>query len=84
MTPEQNPNDSQWLDTLAGRGTTDADPSAQQQAEALNRALKTQSLRIDQLVPEAGDAQYQQLLFRLQKVFQIDHWQFHGQHLPKK
>lgn len=67
MTTEQNKDDAQWLDALAGQAAPGTDPVTHQQADALRRALQAQSTRKDRFVPEADDAQYQQLLFRLRQ-----------------
>lgn len=64
-TPDKE--DEQWLSALAGTPDPAADPAINQQAEALRRALQAQRSRLEKLVPEADDAQYQQLLFRLRR-----------------
>lgn len=67
MTTEQEKDDAQWLDALAGQAAPGTDPVTHQQADALRRALQAQSTRKDRFVPEADDAHYQQLLFRLRQ-----------------
>jgi hypothetical protein len=67
MTQDSNREDEQWLNALAGRSDPTADAKLIQQAEALRRALKARSELLASQVPEADEAQYQQLLFRLRK-----------------
>ena len=64
-TPDKE--DEQWLSALAGKPDPAADPAINQQAEALRRSLQAQRSRLEKAVPEADDAQYQQLLFRLRR-----------------
>jgi hypothetical protein len=67
MTQDSNRDDEQWLNALAGRSDPAADAKLIQQAESLRRALKARSDLLASQVPEADDAQYQQLLFRLRR-----------------
>jgi hypothetical protein len=67
MATTPNKEDEQWLSALAGKSDPAADPAINQQAAALRRALQAQRSRLDKLVPDADDAQYQQLLFRLRR-----------------
>jgi len=67
MTHDTNKEDEQWLNALAGRSDPDANAKLIQQAESLRRALNARSNLLANQVPEADDAQYQQLLFRLRR-----------------
>lgn len=67
MTQDTNKEDEQWLNALAGRSAPDADAKLIQEAESLRRALKARSDLLASQVPEADEAQYQQLLFRLRR-----------------
>ena len=67
MTQPPESGDSSWLDTLAGKPADAADPKEVQQASALRAALKARSNALNQQVPAADSAQYQQLLFRLRR-----------------
>ncbi len=59
--------EEQWLNALAGRSDPAADSVVNQQAEALRRVLQTRRAKLEESVPQADDAQYQQLLFRLKR-----------------
>ncbi len=67
MTQLPDKEDEQWLNALAGRPDPAADSVVNQQAEALRRVLQAQRAKLEELVPQADDAQYQQLLFRLKR-----------------
>jgi hypothetical protein len=67
MTQLPDKEDDQWLNVLAGRSDPAADYVVKQQAEALRRVLQAQRAKLEELVPQADDAQYQQLLFRLKR-----------------
>lgn len=67
MTQPPESDDTAWLDALAGKPAGTADPKGNQQASALRTALKARSNALNQQVPEADSAQYQQLLFRLRR-----------------
>ena len=67
MTTENNREDAQWLDSLAGRPDPTADPIANAQASALRIALQKRKAKLDEMVPQIDDSQYQQLLFRLRQ-----------------
>lgn len=67
MTQAQDKDDAQWLAALAGQPDATNDTGANMQADALRRALQAQSSRMNNFVPLADDAQYQQLLFRLRR-----------------
>jgi hypothetical protein len=67
MTNDSDKEDAQWLSALAGKAEPDAQPKVNQQAEALRRALKARSDLLASRVPEADEAQYQQILFRLRR-----------------
>lgn len=67
MTNDSDKEDAQWLSALAGKVEPDAQPKVNQQAEALRRALKARSDLLASRVPEADEAQYQQILFRLRR-----------------
>jgi hypothetical protein len=67
MTTENNREDAQWLDSLAGRPDPTADPITNAQASALRIALQKRKAKLDSMVPQIDDSQYQQLLFRLRQ-----------------
>ena len=67
MTTDQDKENEQWLDALAGKVDPAADSKLNQQAESLRRALKARSNVLASQVPVADDAQYQQMLFRLRR-----------------
>lgn len=67
MTTDQDKENDQWLDALAGKADPAADPKLNQQAASLRRALKGRGDVLASQVPVADDAQYQQMLFRLRR-----------------
>jgi hypothetical protein len=67
MTTENNREDAQWLDSLAGKPDPTADPITNAQASALRSALQKRKAKLDAMVPPIDDFQYQQLLFRLRQ-----------------
>lgn len=67
MIQPSDPKDSQWLDALAGKPDPAASPGINSQAAALRKALRERSRAMDQRVPMPSSAQYQQILFRLQR-----------------
>ena len=67
MTTENNREDAQWLDSLAGRTDPTADPITNAQASALRNALQKRKAKLDAMVPQIDESQYQQLLFRLRQ-----------------
>jgi hypothetical protein len=67
MTTENNREDAQWLDSLAGRPDPTADPITNAQASALRIALQKRKAKLDATVPQIDESQYQQLLFRLRQ-----------------
>jgi hypothetical protein len=60
-------SDAQWLAALAGQADPAADKAGNLQASALRRALQAQSQQIEQDLPQADAALYQQLQFRLRR-----------------
>ena len=67
MTQPPEKEDEQWLNALAGHPDPAADSMVNQQAEALRRVLQARRAKLDELVPQADDIQYQKLLFRLKR-----------------
>jgi len=67
MTQLPDKEDDQWLNALAGRSDPAADDVVNQQAEALRRVLQARRAKLEASVPQADDAQYQQVLFRLKR-----------------
>jgi hypothetical protein len=67
MTQLPDKEDEQWLNALAGQPDPAADGVVNQQAEALRRVLQARRAKLDELVPQADDIQYQKLLFRLKR-----------------
>jgi hypothetical protein len=67
MTTENDREDAQWLNSLAGRPDPTADPITNAQGNALRNALQKRKAKLDAMVPHIDDSQYQQLLFRLRK-----------------
>ena len=67
MTTENDREDTQWLDSLAGRPDPTADPITNAQANALRNALQKRKANLDAMVPHTDESQYQQLLFRLRQ-----------------
>ena len=67
MTTENDREDAQWLNSLAGRPDPTADPITNAQASALRNALQKRKAKLDAMVPPTDDFQYQQLLFRLRQ-----------------
>jgi hypothetical protein len=67
MTTEQDKDDAQWLEALAGRPDASGDSLSNMQAVALRRALKEQSKHMSKVIPIADDVEYQKLLFRLRR-----------------
>lgn len=67
MTNDQDKDDAQWLSALAGQSDPDARPGVSQQAESLRRALKARRDLLDDQMPMADEAQFQQMLFRLRR-----------------
>ena len=69
-TPEPAPDDNadaQWLAALAGQPDALADARLNQQAAALRQALQQRSRQLDEAVPAADAALWQQLQFRLRR-----------------
>ena len=67
MTQLPDKEDEMWLNALAGRPDPAAEGVVNQQAESLRRVLLAQRTRLEASVPQADDALYQQLLFRLKR-----------------
>ncbi len=67
MTQLPDKEDEQWLNALAGRPDPAADSVVNQQAAALRRAMQAHRAKLEESVPQADDALYQQLLFRLRR-----------------
>ena len=67
MTTENDREDAQWLNSLAGRPDPTADPITNAQGSALRNALQKRKAKLDAMVPHIDDSQYQQLLFRLRQ-----------------
>jgi hypothetical protein len=67
MTEPNHQEDEQWLAALAGNPDPGADPRINQQATALRKALKERNTALNAAVPEADDALYQQILFKLRR-----------------
>lgn len=67
MTEPNHQEDEQWLAALAGNHDPGADPRINQQAAALRKALKERNTALNAAVPEADDALYQQILFKLRR-----------------
>jgi len=70
--------DAQWLAALAGQPDAQADDRLNRQAAALRQALQQRSRRLDEAVPAADAALWQQLQFRLRReglLTQPPRWQ---------
>lgn len=67
MTQPSDSEDSQWLDALAGKPDPTASPGINHQAAALRKALQERSRAMEQRVPQADSAQYEQILLRLKR-----------------
>lgn len=68
--PAPSPDDAaaaQWLAALAGQPDAQADGRLNRQAGALRQALQQRSRQLDQAVPAADAALWQQLQFRLRR-----------------
>jgi len=60
-------SDAQWLAALAGQADPAADKAGNLQAAALRRALQARRQQIEQDLPQADAALFQQLQFRLRR-----------------
>ena len=67
MTNEIDRDNEDWLQAIAGDPRPGADKFTNAQAEAVRNALVRRSAELDKEVPEASDAAYHRLLFRLKR-----------------
>ena len=67
MTEPNHQEDEQWLAALAGNPDPGADPRINQQAASLRKALQERNKALNAAEPEADDALYQQILFKLRR-----------------
>lgn len=67
MTNEIDRDNDDWLLALSGEPRPDADKFTNAQAEAVRNALARRAAELDEEVPEASDAGYHRLLFRLKR-----------------
>ena len=67
MTHATDSEDTQWLNALAGRPDTTADPNLNRQTEAVRKALEERRRATEAETPVADASLYEQLLFRLRR-----------------
>lgn len=67
MTNEIDRDNDDWLLALSGEPRSNADKFTNAQAEAVRNALARRSAELDKEAPEASDAGYHRLLFRLKR-----------------
>lgn len=67
MTNEIDRDNGDWLLALSGEPRPDADKFTNAQAEAVRNALARRAAALDQVVPEASEAGYHRLIFRLKR-----------------
>lgn len=67
MTHEIDRDNEDWLLGLSGEPRPDADKYTNAQAAAVRNALSRRATALDQVVPEASEAGYHRLLFRLKR-----------------
>lgn len=72
MNEQENEQDEQWLNALAGRPHPEADGSRNRQAAALRRALEARRKSLEAEVPAADQAQLEQIMFRLRREGLLD------------
>ena len=67
ITPDTERDESAWAQALAGHPPEGMDPAIKRQAELLRAGLQRRKARIDADIEAPNEANFQRLLFRLQK-----------------